>query len=342
MKKILVFTGLIVLGFATITCQRGPLARAPEPTATLAAPTTAPRVDATAPASTPVASATQTAPTASSKSSSEWITAPVLAPRLQFRTFASAAITSDVSYHIYTPEAYDTETQRRFPTLYWLHGSGGGLAGLPTLVSLFDWAIRAGKLPPILVVFPNGHTDSMWCDSKDGSVPMETVVVKELLPHIDATFRTVATRDARLIEGFSMGGYGAGRLGLKYPEQFGAISMLGAGPLQPEFTAEIGPAFNAQARIRIMGIVYGNDQNYFRAASPWVLAEQNRANAIGTRIRLAVGDRDAMLAYNREFDARLTALNIPHQFIIVPGIDHTPGKLLNALGFDFYREAFGR
>ncbi|MBM3128102.1 MAG: hypothetical protein FJ009_05620 [Chloroflexi bacterium] len=53
---------LILFGFLSSACQRGPLARAPEPTATLAAPTTAPRVDATAPASTPVASATQTAP----------------------------------------------------------------------------------------------------------------------------------------------------------------------------------------------------------------------------------------------------------------------------------------
>jgi enterochelin esterase-like enzyme len=171
---------------------------------------------------------------------------------------------------------------------------------------------------------------------------METVVIKELLPHIDATFRTRATRNARLIEGFSMGGYGAARLGMKYPELFGAISMLGAGPLQPEFTADNGPAFNAQARVKILEIVYGNDQNYFRAASPWVIAEQNRAAVSQTRIRQAVGDRDAMLAYNREFDARLIALNIPHQFIVVPGIDHAPGKLLNALGTDFYREVFGR
>jgi enterochelin esterase-like enzyme len=282
------------------------------------------------------------APPSPSKTNSEWITAAVRAPRLQYRTFASAAIKSDVSYHIYTPEIYDTETQKRFPVLYWLHGSGGGLAGLPTLVSFFDAAMRAGKLPPILIVFPNGHTESMWCDSKDGSVPMETVVIKELLPHIDATFRTRATRNARLIEGFSMGGYGAARLGMKYPELFGAISMLGAGPLQPEFTADNGPAFNAQARVKILEIVYGNDQNYFRAASPWVIAEQNRAAVSQTRIRQAVGDRDAMLAYNREFDARLIALNIPHQFIVVPGIDHAPGKLLNALGTDFYREVFGR
>jgi len=287
------------------------------------------------------ACANRDAPIDQKKSAAAWITAAVRAPRLQYRTFASAAAKSDVSYHIYTPDAYDTETQKRFPTLYWLHGSGGGLAGLAPLVSFFDSAIHAGTMPPIIIVFPNGHTESMWVDSKDGSVPMETVVIKELLPHIDATFRTIATRDARLIEGFSMGGYGAARLGMKYPELCGTISMLGAGPLQPEFTAAIGPVFNAQARVKILDIVYGNDQNYFRAASPWVIAEQNRAKVITTRIRQAVGDRDAMLEYNREFDARLTALNIPHQFIVVPGVDHEPNKMLAALGTGFYREVFG-
>ncbi len=273
----------------------------------------------------------------------EWVTSAVSAPRLQYRTFTSAAVKAEVSFHIYTPPTYDIEPTKRFPTLYWLHGSGGGLPGLPWLVNFFDTAIRAGRMPPILVVFPNGHADSMWCDSKDGRMPVETVVVKELLAHVDATFRTLATRDARLIEGFSMGGYGAARLGLKYPDLFGAISMLGAGPLQPELTADIGPGFNANARAQILQSVYGNDQVFFQAASPWMLAEQNRSAVSGkTRIRQAVGDRDAVLAYNREFDARLTELNIPHQFIVIPGVDHDPPKTLNALGTDFYRAIFGQ
>lgn len=142
-------------------------------------------------------------------STSAWVTPAVPAPRLQYRTFTSTAAKSPVSFHIYTPAEYDTETHKRFPTLFWLHGSGGGSAGLPHLVSFFDSAIRADKIPPIIIVFPNGHTESMWCDSKDRAVPMETVVIKELLPYVDANFRTLATRDARMIEGFSMGGYGA-------------------------------------------------------------------------------------------------------------------------------------
>jgi predicted peptidase len=50
--------------------------------------------------------------------------------RRPFQRFDSAAAKSAVSYHIYTPEVHDAETERRFPVLYWLHGSGGGLTSV--------------------------------------------------------------------------------------------------------------------------------------------------------------------------------------------------------------------
>jgi enterochelin esterase-like enzyme len=58
----------------------------------------------------------------------------------------------------------------------------------------FDEAIQAGKVPPALVVFVNGTPNGMYVDWKDGSAPMEEVMVKDLLPHIDKEFRTIADR----------------------------------------------------------------------------------------------------------------------------------------------------
>ena len=170
-----------------------------------------------------------------------WVTRRVEAPGVQYGTFFSRDAHHPVSYHIYVPDAYNVRPGKRFPVLYWLHGSGGNLNALPTLAAYFDEAIRSGKIPPILVVFPNGMAESMWCDSKDGSVPMESVLVKELVQYIDSRYRTFASREKRMIEGFSMGGYGAARLGFKYSELFGAVSMLGAGPLQPEMKSGVGP-----------------------------------------------------------------------------------------------------
>ena len=100
-----------------------------------------------------------------------WVTPAVMAPRISFHTFKSKAANSDVSYHVYTPPAYDQSPSQRFPVLYWLHGT-------------------------------------------------------ELIPQIDKSMRTIATREGRILEGFSMGGYGAARIGFKHPELFCGISAV--------------------------------------------------------------------------------------------------------------------
>ncbi|MEW6359940.1 MAG: serine hydrolase [Planctomycetota bacterium] len=273
----------------------------------------------------------------------QWVTPAVRAPRVEYRTFDSASAKTKVSYHIYTPEIYDAEKERRFPVLYWLHGSGPGTAGVPWLAAHFDAAIKAGKIPPMLVVFPNGLATGMWCDSKDGRVPVETMVIKELLPHVDAGYRTIAKREGRIIEGFSVGGYGAARLGFKHHDLFATVSILSGGPLQREFT--VAPRVRSRGGELRLPVAFGGDHDYFKAQSPWVLAEQNAAPlSARSRIRLIIGDRDEMLVIVREFDAHLTRLGIPHTFTVLPGIGHNPKAVLDALGesnWEFYRAAFG-
>jgi enterochelin esterase-like enzyme len=169
-----------------------------------------------------------------SKQKPAWLTPQVESPCVAYHTFDSTAAKSRVSFHLYTPAAYERDTEKRFPVVYWLHGSGGGLAGIPKVAAHFDAAIEAGKTPPCFIVFVNGLVEGMYVDWKDGSTPLETVIVKELVPHIDSTYRTIATREGRLLDGYSMGGYGAARLGFKYHDLFRSVSMMGGGPLQAE------------------------------------------------------------------------------------------------------------
>jgi hypothetical protein len=272
-----------------------------------------------------------------------FVTAPVRAPRVEFHTFESKAAKAKVSYHFYTPEAYDTEKEQRFPVLYWLHASGGGLAGIAPVSAWFDAAIREGKIPPMLVVFPNGLASSMWCDSKDGAVPMETIVIKELIPHIDATFRTIAKREGRIIEGFSMGGYGAARLGFKYPQLFGAVSILAGGPLDLDFAGPRATG-NPTERERILNGTFGGDLEYYRSQNPITVAQQQADAVRGkVRVRMAVGARDNTGPLNRAYSEHLKKLNIAHTFTIVPAVGHDTLALLKGLGdanWDFYREVF--
>lgn len=272
-----------------------------------------------------------------------WTTERVETPRLQYRTLASTAAHTTVTYHLYVPEASDTEPQRRFPVLYWLHGSDGGVGGLARLATEFDAAIHAGRVPPLFVVFPNGLANGMWCDSIDGSSPVETVFLQEVLPDVDAHFRTSTSRTSRVIEGFSMGGYGAARLGFKHPDLFGAVSMFAAGPLQPDFHE--APRAGTKRRDQVLADVYGGSYDVFRTWSPWEIATSNAAALRdGRPIRMAVGTLDETFENNRAFDRHLTDLGIAHTFTAIPGIGHDPRSLLTALGDDYWaflRRALG-
>ncbi|MFN9985624.1 MAG: alpha/beta hydrolase-fold protein [Pirellula sp.] len=271
-----------------------------------------------------------------------WVTAKIPGPRVSYQTFDSALVKTKVSYHIYKPAAYESDPERRFPVVYWLHGSGGGLPGIPRVATLFDAAIEAGTTPPCLVVFVNGLAEGMYVDWKDGSAPIEAMIIKELVPHIDTTYRTIAARDGRLLDGYSMGGYGSARLGFKYTDLFKGVSIMGGGPLQPELVQ--APRASRQRATEVLQKVYGGDQEYFRSVSPRRLAEQNAEAIKGDSIiRLVCGDQDETYNNNLAFHEHLDKLQIPHTWTALEGVDHNPMKTIEALGdsnWNFYRKVF--
>jgi enterochelin esterase-like enzyme len=277
--------------------------------------------------------------------SAQWTTPPVTAPGVEYRLFQSTAAGTAVSFHVFLPPAYAAEPARRFPVLYWLHGSGNPTAPIAQLTSVYGSAMAQGRIPPMIVVFPNGMNSSMWCDSKDGHVPMETVVLDDLIPHVDATFRTIAQRSGRILDGFSMGGAGSGRLGFRRPDLFAGVSMLGAGPIQTDFMDEPdGSTTPPEQRAAIYEMVWGSDPAYYTSQNPrTVVAERAEAViAAQVRVRQGIGSLDSLLPMNQEFDALLTSLAIPHSFTVVPGVDHLAPAVLNALGqanWDFYNAA---
>lgn len=271
-----------------------------------------------------------------------WVTQDAGVARVAYRTFESRAAAGPVSYHVYAPAEYD-QPETRLPVLYWLHGTLGGVSGIRPLAMHFDAQIRAGRMPPLLVVFVNGLPRRLWADSKNGSAPVETVFITELIPEVDRSFRTVASREGRVLEGFSMGGYGAARLGFGHPDLFAGISILAGGPLDLDLD---GPRARRNPGLRefLLRDVCGDDLDYFRALSPWTLAE-TAADAIRDRrttIRQAVGTHDDTRDLNRRFHERMTALGIDHGYHELPEVGHEAAAVLAALADtdgDFYRRA---
>jgi endo-1,4-beta-xylanase len=250
-----------------------------------------------------------------------------------YRTFPSRLAGSDVSYLIYLPPGYDTQPARRYAVAYWLHGLNGGPRSGTPFVEQLDAAIRSGTAPAMIGVLVNGMRDSFYCDSKDGKWPVESVIIKELIPHIDTTYRTITRRGMRAVEGYSMGGYGAAHLGFKYPDVFGIVGVMAGALIEPRETVQ--PA--------VFEKMFGADQDYVKANDPLELLRTNAGAIRGrTRIRIAVGDQDRLRARDQALHELLGELKIEHEYELVPEVAHNGALFYRTLGpraFAYYQKA---
>jgi len=269
--------------------------------------------------------------------SEEWVDSNKAEPAgTKYRTFYSETIKSEVSYLTYTPPDYDTAEGKRYPLVYWLHGLNGNQRRGAKFVEKLDAAIKSGSAPPMIAVLVNGLSSSMYCDSADGMKPVKSIIVKDLIPYMDKTYPAIAKREGRAVEGFSMGGFGAAHLGFKYPELFGAVSIM-SGALHNADSI-------AQQRQEIFQNIFGGNREYFQANSPWILAEKN-ADVIRSKItvRIIVGGEDRLLQRNRDYHELLSHLEIPHQFEVAEEVGHNARMLYENLGdmaFSFYSKTF--
>jgi enterochelin esterase-like enzyme len=242
--------------------------------------------------------------------------------RVEQHTFTGPLTGRSVSYNIYLPEGYSTSTAR-YPVIYHVHGIGGNQGGQQntTVPASFETALAQGVIGPVIVVFPNGSTNSWWADSIGSAKPADTDVARQLIPHVDATYRTIPTRGARIIEGFSMGGFGATKFYSKYPELFAAcVEYDGAIVTWPVMLQ-----FHAADATEI----FGNSETYFNQFSPWSWCSANAATLrAGAPIRMVAG---ALVGGNRQFRDFLTGLSIPVQYVET-GCAHDIVCLFNAQG----------
>lgn len=258
--------------------------------------------------------------------------------KTHYRTFFSDATRTDVSYLVYLPPGYDDDKDKRYPVIYWLHGMTQDQREGADFVRRLDRAVRDDKVPRAIAVLVNGRTHSYYCDSPDGKTPVESMIVKDLVPHVERTYRTRAQARDRALEGYSMGGFGAAHLGLKYPETFGLVTIL-AGALHKaeRFSEEHSRAYRE---------AFGADRRYFEKNSPWSLAEENASKVRGrTRFRVIAGTLDPLYDGNRDFARHLEKQDLRVEFLSVKGATHNPyDPLYKGLGdrvFQFYTNAWG-
>jgi gluconolactonase len=245
---------------------------------------------------------------------------------LEHHAYRSAAMNTDVGYTIWLPPQYALEPESRFPVLYWLHGLGGSENGGRYPVESFAHAITNRVLTPFILIQPNGGAMSVYADSQDGRWLAETTLIRELIPHIDATYRTATNRESRAIHGMSMGGEGALRFALKYPGLFGSVIAYAGGFVTPQELAEGRPG--------IFELMFGNDP------AAYELSRVPRHIGSGTgqpspAIRIVCGTADTeSLPLSRDVSRRLREAGIRHSHVEVPGAGHDVSELVNVTGPD--------
>ena len=153
---------------------------------------------------------------------------------------------------VFLPPSYQTESNRRYPVVYALHGYSIGAEQWSHEIHVpqtIEGAFAQGS-HEMIVVLPDSKTiyhGSMY-SSSETTGDFERFIYHDVVAYIDAHYRTIADRKSRGLAGHSMGGYGAARIGMKHPDVFGALYIMSPCCLSPMAAGGPGPSEQAKER----------------------------------------------------------------------------------------------
>jgi len=238
----------------------------------------------------------------------------------------TARLPAPVPVTVWTPPSYAASPGRRYPVLYFLHDGGGDEAVLyrQGVVDALAKDMAAGTTPELVLVCPRG-TGTWWVDGKSG-LRMATFLSEDLVPWVEAHYRTRASRGGRLVLGVSMGGYGAFRWALARPDLFAA-----AGGLSPAIEPLSLPAVEAMPFFIRPSLesVFGSDpvDNVIRANDLYqvLLDDPTLAGrAPFLSVRCGTEDKYRLAEMSAFFDRFLSAFDAPHDVTLETGVHDWP------------------
>lgn len=236
----------------------------------------------------------------------------------------SAALGHPLDFALYLPPDYE-QGHEPLPVVYLLHGAlGGALDWVDQghLQEIVDTLIARHRLPPVIIVMPDGGPNSWYMDSgADGSGNVATAVEQDLPAYVERTWRARTDRHGRVIAGYSMGGYGALRFALMAPDRYAAAAAMSGA-----FWTDVKTDTKFDEHIqRIFQGAFGRpfDARRFVAASPMTLAGAMHHGGPVPRIYLTCGRQDRYHLDQEQaiMARRLAAMRIPVETALTPG-DH--------------------
>ncbi len=231
----------------------------------------------------------------------------------------SASMENKIDTLVVLPESYTKNNSTRYPVIYLLHGFGGNHTtwAMKTKPDLHKVASNYN----VIFVCPDGAKSWYWDSPKNPKVKYETFVSKELVDYIDANYRTIKSKKARAITGFSMGGHGGLWLGFRHPDIFGACGSMSGG-------VDIRPFPESWAMRDSLGEYKLNEENWNKHTVINQLHNLSPSNVPAIIIDCGVGD--FFYEVNEALHKKMLYMRIPHEYITRPGA-HTHPYWNNAL-----------
>ncbi len=221
-----------------------------------------------------------------------------------------------VGFNIILPRDY-AASERRYPVLYLLHGYTDHYPAWVSYTNLTQYARGYQQI----IVMPEGDNGFYTNSYADANLAWEDFVILDLIPYVDSLYRTVASRQGRAIAGLSMGGYGALKLGLKYPRMFSAVASMSGATAAARLKGE---AIEDGVFRKLIDGVFGPADNPARALNdPFELIAKVPRDEL-PQLYLSIGSEDFLLEENREFVRLLGKLKIPYEYHEVPGKHEWP------------------
>ncbi len=232
---------------------------------------------------------------------------------------SSTILKGDRNFAIYLPPDYET-SQRSYPVLYLLHGAGDDQTGwvqFGEVLYITDKAIKEGKATPMIIVMPDAFTNRMgYFNDVRGDWDYEDYFFKELMPHVETTYRIKRQKRYRAVAGLSMGGGGSFMYALRHPELFSSACPL---------SAYVGP--KSVDEVKRMAKQYYNYEassaearKYLSNYSALSLIESKTKKEIeSVKWYIDCGDDDFLYEGNSLVHIALRKKEVPHEFRIRDG-----------------------
>ena len=226
--------------------------------------------------------------------------------------FASRRLGRDMSYRVILPSKYRVAKTARFPVIFLLHGLAGHFTNWTDLTQIEEYA----KKYDLIVAMPEGG-DGWYTHGELPKDKWESYLIQEFLPEIDKNFRTMETRNRRAIAGLSMGGYGALKFGLKYPDRFILVGSF-SGAIDAPLRGQVHQFW----RPSIMTIFGPEGSAVRRSNDIFQMVRDLPTNGVGSLpfFYIDCGTEDTVnFTNNRDFSGLLLERKVPHEFRQLPG-----------------------